>query len=323
MIVLDSYLHELGEIETDIDIEYGTSEDSTNDFEVTDAQMENVAAGGFYIPGTEIGGLFDYVKINSDSDFKVYKGFTWRGLLKNSIIMPDAGEDYKIVSGDANVVISNMLSGLFGGIFSVSAEDSGLTLSNYQFPLYINLLDGIEGMLEKNDYRLKITAQKVQSHRPIQILLEAVPAVQVSGTYNEDNGIAMSYVIDNMGINHLICGGSGELQNRMIRHLYIDNNGNISSTQYYFGLEERTAFYDYPNAESEDDLLEYGMQQLKELASSKSLTMQAPEQFDLEIGDKVRGVFPDGTEIISPIVSKVYKISNGTMKIELKIKGEN
>ena len=323
MIVLDSYLHELGEIETDIDIEYGTSEDSTNDFEVTDAQMQNVAAGGFYIPGTEIGGLFDYVKINSDSDFRVYKGFTWRGLLKNSIIMPDAGEDYKIVSGDANVVISNMLSGLFGGIFSVSAEDSRLTLSNYQFPLYINLLDGIEGMLEKNDYRLKITAQKVQSHRPIQILLEAVPAVQVSGTYNEDNGIAMSYVIDNMGINHLICGGSGELQNRMIRHLYIDNNGNISSTQYYFGLDERTAFYDYPNAESEDDLLEYGTQQLKELASSKSLTMQAPEQFDLEIGDKVRGVFPDGTEIISPIVSKVYKISNGTMKIELKIKGEN
>ncbi len=323
MIVLDSYLHELGEIETDIDIEYGTSEDSTNDFEVTDAQMQNVAAGGFYIPGTEIGGLFDYVKINSDSDFRVYKGFTWRGLLKNSIIMPDAGEDYKIVSGDANVVISNILSGLFGGIFSVSTEDSGLTLSNYQFPLYINLLDGIEGMLEKNDYRLKITAQKVQSHRPIRILLEAVPAVQVSGTYNEDNGIAMSYVIDNMGINHLICGGSGELQNRMIRHLYIDNNGNISSTQYYFGLDERTAFYDYPNAESEDDLLEYGMQQLKELASSKSLTMQAPEQFDLEIGDKVRGVFPDGTEIISPIVSKVYKISNGTMKIELKIKGEN
>lgn len=323
MIVLDSYLHELGEIETDIDIEYGTSEDSTNDFEVTDAQMQNVAAGGFYIPGTEIGGLFDYAKINSDSDFRVYKGFTWRGLLKNSIIMPDAGEDYKIVSGDANVVISNMLSGLFGGIFSVSAEDSGLTLSNYQFPLYINLLDGIEGMLEKNNYRLKITAQKVQSHRPIQILLEAVPAVQVSGTYNEDNGIAMSYVIDNMGINHLICGGSGELQNRMIRHLYIDNNGNISPTQYYFGLDERTAFYDYPNAESEDDLLEYGMQQLKELASSKSLTMQAPEQFNLEIGDKVRGVFPDGTEIISPIVSKVYKISNGTMKIELKIKGEN
>ena len=323
MIVLDSYLHELGEIETDIDIEYGTSEDSTNDFEVTDAQMQNVAAGGFYIPGTEIGGLFDYVKINSDADFRVYKGFTWRGLLKNSIIMPDAGEDYKIVSGDANVVISNMLSGLFGGIFTVSTEESGLTLSNYQFPLYINLLDGIEGMLEKNDYRLKITAQKVQSHRPIQILLEAVPAVQVSGTYNEDNGIAMSYVIDNMGINHLICGGSGELQNRMIRHLYIDNNGNISSTQYYFGLDERTAFYDYPNAESEDDLLEYGMQQLKELASSKSLTMQAPEQFNLEIGDKVRGVFPDGTEIISPIVSKIYKISNGTMNIELKIKGEN
>ena len=323
MIVLDADLHEIGEIETDIDIEYGTSEDSTNDFEVTDAQMKNVSAGGFYIPGTEIGGLFDYIKINSDADFCVYRGFTWRGLLKNAIIMPDVGEDYKVVSGEANTVISNMLSGLFGGIFTVSTEDSGLTLSNYQFPLYINLLDGIEGMLEKFDYKLRITAQKVASHSPIQILIEAVPAVQVSGTYNQDNGISMSFVIDNMGINHLICGGAGELQDRMIRHLYINANGDISSTQYYFGLDERTAFYDYPNAESEDDLIEYGMQQLKELASSKQLTMKAPEQFNLEIGDKVRGVFPDGTEIISPIVSKIYKISDGTMNIELKIKGEN
>ena len=43
MVLILRYLHELGEIETDIDIEYGTSEDSTNDFEVTDAQMKNVA----------------------------------------------------------------------------------------------------------------------------------------------------------------------------------------------------------------------------------------------------------------------------------------
>lgn len=323
MIVLDANLHELGEIETDIDIEYGTSEDSTNDFEVTDAQMRNIEAGGFYIPGTEIGGLFDYIKINSDADFCVYRGFTWRGLLKNSIIMPDVGEDYKTVSGEANSVIAAMLNGLFGGIFTVSTEDSGLTLSDYQFPLYINLLDGIEGMLEKYDYKLRITANKVASHAPIQILIEAVPAVQVSGTYNEDNGIAMSFVIDNMGINHLICGGAGDLQNRMIRHLYIDNTGSISSTQYYFGLDERTAFFDYPSAESEDDLIEYGTQELKKLASSKQLSMKAPEQFNLEIGDKVRGVFPDGTEIISPIVSKIYKIADGTMNIELKIKGEN
>ena len=38
MILLDENLHELGDIECDIDVEVGTSEDSTNDFEL----MSNV-----------------------------------------------------------------------------------------------------------------------------------------------------------------------------------------------------------------------------------------------------------------------------------------
>lgn len=322
MILIDSALHELGDIEFDVDLEIGSTEKSTNDFELNSNILFAKDTAGFYIPGTEIGGLIEYSKDRTDQDYSTLKGYTWRGLLSKSIIMPPSGSNYKIVSGEANSVIASMLSGILGDFFTVSTAASGCTITNYQFPLYINMLDGLEGMLEAYGYRLKITANKVASNQPIQILVEAVEAQLIKGTYNEDNGIPMSFESDNMGINHLICGGSGELQNRMIRHLYIDSDGNVSTTQYYFGFDERQEFYDYANAESEDDLLDYGKKRLLELASHRTLKMEAPEDYELEIGDLVQGVFPDGTIIRSPIVQKIYKIENGMISTEYKIKGE-
>ena len=50
--------------------------------------------------------------------------------------------------------------------------------------------------------------------------------------------------------------------------------------------------------------------------------MRAPEDLELEIGDIVQGLFPDGTLIQSPVVNKIYKIQNGILSIEYKIKGE-
>ena len=322
MILIDENLHEVGEIECDIDVEIGTSEDSTNDFELVSNILFPKNTAGFYVPDTEIGGKIEYSKDRTDEDVSTLRGFTWRGLLSKSVIMPPAGSNYKIVSGEANSVIASMISGVLGDFFTASTEDSGCTISSYQFPLYINLLDGLEGMLENYGYRLKISAKKTASNQPIQVIVEAVQATLISGTYNEDNGIPMSFEIDNMGINHLICGGSGELQNRMIRHLYIDANGNISNNQYYTGFLERQEFYDYSSAESEDDLLDNGKKRLLEIASYKKLTMQAPEDYHLEIGDLIQGTFPDGTVIQSPIVQKIYKISDGIVSEEYKIKGE-
>lgn len=321
MIFLNSALHELGEIDLDVDAEFGTSE-APNDFEFATSLKDLEEPGAFYIPGTEIGGLIDYNKTKSDQDVITFKGYLWRGLLAQNIIMPPTGSDYMTVSGEANSVISSLLTNVMGNLFTVSSEDSGLTVSNYQFPLYINLLDGIEGMLESYGYRLKITAQKIASNQPIQILVEATEATVISGTYNEDNGIPLTYEINRMGINHLICGGSGELQNREIVHLYINDQGEISQTQYYTGIDERQEFFDYPNAESTQDLIDYGTERLKEVASFKKLSIKAPEDQTLEIGDIVRGVFPDGSVIQSPVISKIYKIKNGLLYTECKVKGE-
>lgn len=322
MILLNNLLHELGEIEADVDLEIGSTEDSTNDFELNSNVLFSDQTAGFYIQDTEIGGMIEYSNERTDQDFATLKGYTWRGLMAKNIIMPPAGSDYKIVSGEANSIIADMISGVMGDFFTPSTEPSGCTITSYQFPLYINLLDGLEGMLEDCGYRLQIRAKKVAAGEPIQIIVEAVEATLIKGTYNEDNGIPMNFEMNNMGINHLICGGSGELQNRMIRHLYIDDNGVISQTQHYFGFEERQEFFDYPNAESEDDLIDNGTKRLLEVASYKKLIMQAPEEYELEIGDLVQGVFPDGTIIQSPIVQKIYRIENGILSTSYKIKGE-
>ena len=322
MILLNDTLHELGEINCDVDLEIGSTENSTNDFQLSSNILFSNQTAGFYIPNTEIGGKIEYSLEKTDQNYAKLRGYTWRGLLAKNIIMPPSGSDYKVVSGEANSIIASMLSGVMGDFFTVSAEPSGCTISSYQFPLYINLLDGLEGMLENCGYRLKITAQKIAANQPIQVLVEAVKAQLIKGTYNEDNGIPMSFEMNNMGINHLICGGAGELQNRMIRHLYIDANGNISQTPYYTGFEERQEFYDYPNAESEDDLIDNGTKRLLEVASYKKLIMQAPEEYELEIGDLIQGTFPDGTIIQSPIVQKIYRIENGILSTSYKIKGE-
>ena len=320
MILLDDDLHEVGFVDVDFDIEIGLS-DSPNDFEFNTATIQKLKPHAWYIEGTEYGGIVEYRESSTEYNYEVLKGFTWRGYLAKAIILPPSGSNYKVVSGDANTIISGILSGVLGGFFTVPSTSSGLTITNYQFPLYCTVLDGLELMLEKYGYRLKISC--VKDGATIKVQVEAVQAIQVEGTWNADNRIPMKFIKDDMGINHLICAGEGKLQNRVRLDLYINQNGEVSTTQYYTGFAERTAFYDYGNAESTDDLIDNGTEQLKALASSKTLQMNAPQDIALEIGDKVKGQFPDGTIMISPIVNKVYKIVDGIEEIEYKIKGEN
>ena len=320
MILLDDDLHEVGYVDVDLDIEIGLS-DSPNDFEFNTATIQKLKPHAWYIEGTEYGGIVEYRESSTEYNYEVLKGFTWRGYLAKAIILPPSGSNYKVVSGDANTIISGILSGVLGGFFTVPSTSSGLTITSYQFPLYCTVLDGLELMLEKYGYRLKISC--VKDGVTIKVQVEAVQAIQVEGTWNADNRIPMKFIKNDMGINHLICAGEGKLQNRVRLDLYINQNGEVSTTQYYTGFAERTAFYDYGNAESTDDLIDNGTEQLKALASSKTLQMNAPQDIALEIGDKVKGQFPDGTIMISPIVNKVYKIVDGIEEIEYKIKGEN
>jgi len=319
LILLNSDMTEIGSVDIDIDAEYGTSEDSTNDIEISTQEIQAYHPGGIYLPGTEIGGIFEYAKSKTDTDIQTLKAWTWRGLLTQSLILPPAGSNYKIVSGEANSIISDMLSNVLGGFFRVPSTSSGLTISSYQFPLYINTLDGLEGMLENYGYRLSIHADKISNG--VAVTVEAVEATVIAGTYNDDSEIPMIFTDDNMGINHLLCAGSGELQARMKVDLYIGADGKVTTTKYYTGFAERTAFYDYSSAESMDDLVDYGSKRLLELASHRTLTIEAPDDLNIEVGDIAQGTFPDGTVVRLPIVKKIFRIAGGLILTEVEIKG--
>ena len=318
LILFDDQYRDLGVLTSDVDFEVGNSS-ALNNFELHAAGLE---AYGFYIEGTEYGGIFEYEAGGTTSEELTLKGWTWRGLLSQSIISPPSGSDYRIVSGDAHTIMQSLIGDLLGGLFTVPATASGCTVSSYQFALYTTTLDGIMDMLQTYGYRLYIHAEKETVSSPIVIYAEAVPAETLEGTFTADSPVDMSYVYDGMGINHLVCMGSGELQQRMRVDLYINAAGQVSTTQYYTGFAERTALYDYTSAESQDDLIKYGTERLLELASSKTIDIHARDENTLEVGDIVTAV-KGGVTLTAPIVKKILKIEQGAITQQYKVKGEN
>ena len=131
----------------------------------------------------------------------------------------------------------------------------------------------------------------------------------------------LEYTFDRMGVNHLVCMGSGELQNRMRVDLFVNASGGVSTTQYYTGFDERTAYFDYSSAESRDDLITYGTRRLLELASSNTVEVHASDGTEMEVGDIIFAVYK-GVSVTVPIVRKVLKIERGMVKTEYKVKGE-
>ena len=183
MILLDNDLKEIGPVSLDIDFEVGDIS-ALNDFELT--AQSSLDAYAIYIPDTEWGGIIEYDEGTTDSESLTLKGWTWRGLLSQEIIEPPAGSDYRIVSGELNAIIRDILSEVLGGFFTVPDIDSGLTITSYQFKLYTTVLDGIMDMLSEYGYRLKIYAKKTEAGGKVQVYLEAVPAVKLDGQYDSD-----------------------------------------------------------------------------------------------------------------------------------------
>ena len=317
LILFDDTMHEIGILTSDADFEVGSSE-ALNNFEIQTVPLD---AHGFYIEGTEYGGVFEYLHEASTSDYQTRKGWTWRGLLTQSIVIPPSGSDYRIVSGEANGIIRSLLADVLGGFFVVPEEDSGCEISSYQFGLYTNLLDGLMDMLSGYGYRLSIHAEKSGMGAPVVVYVEAVPVKMVEGTFNSDSPVEIEMTTNQMGINHLVCMGSGELQNRMRVDLYINKKGAVSQTRYYTGFKERVAYYDYPSAESRADLIKYGTERLLELASSTTVGVHASETEELEVGDMVRAV-KGKTVVRLPVVRKILKLERGRWIQEYRVKGE-
>lgn len=297
----------------------------TNDVEIT--CQKGVLDFGMYLicPGTEYGALIEETDTWTNDTEEKWLGNAFRRFLQEFIIEPPAGQDYKIVSGDAHDIMRQVLNGAFDGLFAVPEEESGIDVESYQFDRYTDALSGFTKMLKKKNARVNIEIKQGGSNEPFSVMLSAVPIQNLSSEieYSQDSKIAINLKESKRGINHLICLGKGELKDRQVVHLYAQLDGSISQTKkYYTGLRERTAVYELSYAEDLNELIEGGTERLKELMSTKTMGMTVQE-VDLQIGDIVAGRdYDTGMYLQKPVVQKIVKVESGDIIVEYKVEGE-
>ena len=320
LILAASDGQELQVLDYDLDMDLG----GTQDFQISATYAswsENIKIGRLvYIPGTEFGGVIKKITSATETGNISINGYTWRGYLSKRIIVPPSGADYYIANGELNTVLRGLIS--IPG-FVVSTADTGISV-NYQFERYTTVLDGIEAMLRSVGFRLDI--KYVQTQTGGYVFVQAVKTGLFGDTveYSQDSPINFISTDDDMGVNHLICLGKGELKDRTVVNLYADVDGNISQVQTITGIDEIVETYDNGGAE-EESLIESGTEKLKEKISKKSFTASVKKlETELFIGDVITGQdYITGNKITRPIVEKIVKRTGGVISMDYKIEGQS
>lgn len=278
-----------------------------------------------YVPDTEFGGIIEDVLTDTTLDYVELKGYTWRGRMEMKVIEPPSGSDYKTVSGELNTILKKLIEPEFGGLYVVSGESTGVTVSNYQFDRYCTLLDGITKMLKSVGHRLDIQHKREQGV-PGYILIRAVPIVDYSDEIELSRYSGLNYTMEDKrnGVNHLIVTGKGELQDRNVFHLYAWPDGSIRKTQYYKGLDEIVEVYENTSTEN-DELENQSRKKLQEVCSKKTFGMDVAKLgIDVGIGDIVGGRdYLTGMYGTKPVENIIYSVTSGIVSKEYELEGEN
>ena len=293
--------------------------DEENSYLITcnSAEWETIEDGSrIYIPNTEYGGLFKRLEVDTKKGTVAAGGYTWRGMLQNKIIIPPSGQDYATDSGELNAVIGARVSAALPGLFVGSSVPTGVTV-NYRYNRYVTLYDGLKAMLKSVGYKMQISYDQETA----RVVVEAVPIVDYSNQieYSSDMNADYTMNMEATGINHLICLGQGELRNRTVVDLYVDGNGNISTTQTFFGADEIASVYDYAGA-ARADLIQSGTEQLAQEVNKNTFNIELESEKDVAIGDVVGGRdYITGMKMTAPITTKIVTWRNGFEKTEYKL----
>lgn len=298
-----------------LDLAFGTDE---NNFECTIPVVNHCCGASFflYMEGTEYGGIVDGVKSDTKNKEVTYLGRTWHGIMESKILEPDAGENYLVLSGEGNEVLSFLISRMgLGDLFRASSKDSGVAIK-YQMHRYIAGYSGIKKMLKASGAKLNIAFTEGM------VELSAVPLVDYTQDEQFDTD-QMDFVIQKNfhPVNHVVCLGKGELAEREVIHVYADASGNISEEQIFFGLDEVQAVYDYSSAESSEELKQGGIDIINEAWNSNTVSFDFDaDAFVYDIGDIVGArEIVTGTEVAADITKKIVNIKREIITIQYEV----
>lgn len=214
--------------EYELDEAFGKNE---NNFSLKISLSEHCMEPGcvIYAENTEYGGIIDTLNPNTKDSTLTYKGRTWHGILNSKVLEPNTGEDYLILSGEANSVLKEIITRLkLNDVFSVSEEDSGIEIIHYQCSRYPCAYDEIRKMLYEFMGKLTINCQMKT------VLLSVSPLYDYSADEEWDaNQLDFTIEKNYHPVNHLICLGGGDLKDRHVIHLFTDENGGIQPYSFY------------------------------------------------------------------------------------------
>ena len=326
VILANENLRELGAIK-DANITVDLNGDRTFSVQIARSNWrpELTFSSLIYIMGTEYGGIIGEVLTDTTLDYVELKGMSWRGRLAKKIIQPPTGSDYKTVSGELHTVMKSLIESEFDGLIVVSQEDTGVNVSNYQFDRYCTLYDGLVKMLKSKWYRLQLSFRREQGE-PGYLFVEAVPIVDYSNRIELSRDCRINYTMDDKrdGVNHLIVAGKGELQDRNVLHLYVQEDGSIGTQQYYTGLQEIADVYENTSTET-DELQSKSEERIRELMNKKTFKMDVAKLgLDVGIGDIVGGRdYLTGMYMAKPVENIVYELIGDVESKTYKLEGED
>ena len=310
IVIADETGKALREI-VDYSLEVAFGEDENKITLTANADVMPPENGYAYIEGTEYGGTIDQVTSGTTTETLSASGRSWHGVLAGKRLVPDSGKSHITVSGQIATVLQSLINRMgLNDLFEAPASESDtVSISSYQFERFVDGYTGIKAMLTANGLKLKMRCAEGK-------VLIGARAVVDYGSKVDSDLLDFDLTKITRRTNHLVCGGTGENENRAVVHFYADKNGKVSKTQSLFGVDEIAAFYDYSNAD-EDKLEEEGKKKLEELQGDGTVDVDVDEDIDVDIGDVVSARNNKTNKVVSAIITKkIVKVSNGITSYE-------
>lgn len=311
----------------ELDMEIGSYlSSSRNDFELTipysiwDSKFNEGSIIYDNDETSEYGGRIQGITSDTANECVTLYGYTWRGLISKKYVVPPNGQSHYQARGDANDFLRAILDDQFDGLIVGANELCGVEVNRDL--RYVNMLEAIEKTLSDVGLKLKITFD-IQNKCAV---CSATSIMNYSNDteLNNDYGYNLVAKAIKNGYNHVICLGQGELAERTVINLYRLSNGAVTQDESLaiadgnVGIDRRTMLYDYSSVESEDELIQGGIDQLNENQDTNTLEISNVENVDIGdiVGakDRITGIYMQ-----KQIISKVLTGYVDNIDIEFKV----
>ena len=314
-VVFDSALGNVRELaDFTLDLAFGSDENALSlECEAAHAPEE----GQFvFIDGTEYGGVVDEVTYEAGREASgavLCKGRTWHGILAGKRLLPDSGSGHLSVSGKAGDALASLIERMgLSGLFSAASDDTSVS---YTFDRFVDGYSGLKAMAKANGRKVAMR------RRGGKVEISLPPAVDYANKVDSD---LLDFTLTSVHrcVNHLVCAGTGELEDRAVVHFYADAAGNVSHTQSLFGVDEISALYDYSNAD-EEKLEEEGRKKLQEYQTQGSVEVEAHDDIDVDVGDVISARDnAHGRTVTATVAKKIVKVSRGVATYSYEVGSE-